>query len=98
MRDLLRDLENYLSSKSDDHEDPVAEGLLMRLSEAGPRILAAGNAAYILVEAYAAASEDNGGDSSVDWETVDMAHELALNSVTDEELRKIANQAREYNQ
>lgn len=97
MKTLLQAIEGYLANKAD-HGDATAAGLHKQLEQALPLLLAAGNAAYILVEAYAAASEDNGGDSSVDWETVDRAHELALNSVTDEELRKITNQAKEYNQ
>jgi hypothetical protein len=54
------------------------------------QILAAFAACRQLELAYAKASEDNGGSSSVDWEDVDQARELATLALSPEELEAIA--------
>lgn len=47
--------------------------------------------------AYARASEDNGGDSSVEWEDVDLARALANEAITDQECVDLQEQAAKDN-
>jgi len=98
MRDLLRDLESYLSSKSDDHEDPAAEGLLLRLAATvPPNYEAARRCADWVMTAYTRAAPENGGDGTVSWDEIDYAHEAAREAFTDEEIEEFNNQAKEFN-
>lgn len=47
--------------------------------------------------AYAKASEDNGGDSRVRWEDVDLARELANEALTHEEYLSTVDDAERFN-
>lgn len=53
--------------------------------------------ARIVAEAYALASEDNGGGSSIDWETIDMAHLAAGDVFQGADDVAIGQWARDYN-
>lgn len=53
--------------------------------------------ARIVMEAYALASEDNGGGSSVDWGAIDMAYEQAYDAFDDATREEINREAKEYN-
>ena len=99
MLDTLKAIEGYLASKAD-HGDLLASALHKELVELLPKAGRA-EAAFLCADwvmtAYTRASEDNGGFSSVEWETIDYAHEAAREAFTDEEIERFNEEAKEFN-
>lgn len=113
MKDLLQALEGYLENRADHGDDVAAglHTLVVAAQAYTPpvtidflgraynekQVESALFCARIVAEAYALANPWNGGDTSVYWEKIDMAHAASMEALSDEEKSDMVSWAKVQN-